>query len=111
MGFLDFLKAAPDGPLFYRNGKDRDPVKAARATAGRISEWLQSAKLIPDGVQPNHGWRHRFKTNGQEEGIADRTLDAIQGHAGKTAGDDYGDVTLKARKRLLIALPRYALNK
>jgi integrase len=98
LGFLDFLAAAPEGPLFYRDSKSRNPVKAARAIAGRISEWLQDADLIPDGVQPNHGWRHRFKTVGEEEGISRRTLDAIQDHAPRTAGDDYGDVTLKARK-------------
>lgn len=70
MGFLDFLKVAPAGPLFYRNGKDRDAVKAARATAGRISEWLQKKGLIPEGIQPSHGWRHRFKTVAEEEGIS-----------------------------------------
>jgi len=110
MGFLEFLAAASDGPLFYRNSKGRNPVKAARAIAGRISEWLQDADLIPDGVQPNHGWRHRFKTVGEEEGISRRTLDAIQDHASRTAGDDYGDVTLKARKAAIDRLPFYDLD-
>ncbi|WP_292465380.1 hypothetical protein [Mesorhizobium sp.] len=110
MGFLDFLKVAPVGPLFYRNHKDRNPVKAARATSGRLSEWLQDKGLIPEGVQPNHGWRHRFKTIGEEEGISKRTIDAIQGHASTTAGDDYGDVTLKARKAAIERFPSYNLE-
>lgn len=110
MGFLNFLQAAPAGPLFYRNGKGRDPIKAARATAGRISEWLQEAGLIPEGVQPNHGWRHRFKTVGEEEGISKRAIDAIQGHASTTAGDNYGDVTLKARKAAIDRFPSYDLS-
>lgn len=111
MGFLSFLQAAPAGPLFYRNGKGRDPVKAARATAGRISEWLQAAGLVPEGIQPNHGWRHRFKTVGEEEGISRRTIDAIQGHAPKTAGDSYGDVTLKARKAAIDRFPSYDFSQ
>jgi site-specific recombinase XerD len=43
-----------------------------------------------------HGFRHRFKTIGLEAGISTRVLDAIQGHAARTAGDSYGDVTVKA---------------
>jgi hypothetical protein len=31
-----------------------------------------------------------------EVGISTRVLDAIQGHAARTAGDSYGDVTVKA---------------
>ena len=67
--------------------------------------------MIPEGVAPSHGWRHRFKTVGQEEGVSDRTLDAIQGHASKTAGDNYGDVTIKARKAAIDKFPRYDLDK
>lgn len=109
MGFIDFLDASPAGPLFFRDTKGRNPVTASQMVAGRVSGWLQDAGLIPAGVQPNHGWRHRFKTVGEEEGISRRTLDAIQGHAGKTAGDDYGDVTLKARKAAIDRLPRFDL--
>jgi len=110
MGFMSFVDASPDGPLFYRDSPGRNPASAARAVAGHISEWLQGLGVIPAGVQPSHGWRHRFKTVGQEQGISDRTLDAIQGHASKTAGDDYGDVTIKARKIAIDRLPRYELD-
>lgn len=110
MGFLDFLKTAPDGPLFFRDGKGRNPVAAAQMVSGRISEWLQALSLIPVGVQPNHGWRHRFKTVGEEQGISKRAIDAIQGHASKTAGDEYGDVTLKARKAAIDRIPSYDLR-
>jgi integrase len=110
MGFLELLAALPNGPLFYRHGNGRDPIKAARAIAGRVSDWLQGAGLIPKGVQPNHGWRHRFKTVGEEEGISRRTLDAIQDHAPRTAGDDYGDITLKARQTAVDRFPFYSFD-
>jgi len=110
MGFMDFVDASPDGPLFYQDRRDTNPARAARTVAGRISEWLNGLGVIPEGVAPSHGWRHRFKTVGQEQGISDRTLDAIQGHASKTAGDNYGDVTIKARKMAINRLPKYELD-
>ena len=107
LGFMDFVDAAPEGPLFYQVVKGRSSAKAPATISGRVSKWLQSLEIIPAGVSPTHGWRHRFKTIGREEGISDRTLDAIQGHASKTAGDSYGDVTVKARKAAIDRLPRY----
>jgi integrase len=109
LGFLDFVETSPDGPLFYPANKARDSIKAARTVAGRVGQWLQAKNVIPAGVSPNHGWRHRFKTVGRELEISDRTLDAIQGHASKTSGDDYGDVTILARKSAIERFPRYAL--
>lgn len=111
LGFVDFLESAPDGPLFFQTKAGKKPTGAATTLAGRISEWLQSLGVIPEGVAPNHGWRHRFKTVGREQGISDRTLDAIQGHASKTAGDSYGDVTLKAKLSTMQKMPGYQLKE
>ncbi len=110
LGFLEFVASAGEGPLFYQATKVKDSVTAARTVSGRISNWLQSLGLIPDGVAPNHGWRHRFTTVGREIGISDRVIDAIEGHASKTAGDNYGDVTLIARKSAIDRLPFYELQ-
>ncbi|TIV66835.1 MAG: integrase [Mesorhizobium sp.] len=107
LGFMRFVEGAPYGPLFYPVPKES--VTAARTVAGRVSQWLQSLGIIPEGVSPNHGWRHRFKTVGRELEISDRVLDAIQGHAGKTAGDNYGDVTLAAKKAALDKFPFFDL--
>lgn len=110
VGFIDFLEAAPSGPLFHTTTDPKKLKGAARTVAGRVSEWLQEIKVIPEGLQPNHAWRHRLKTIANEEGITERVIDAIQGHAGKTAGDNYGDVTLKARKTAISRLPVYDLS-
>lgn len=110
LGFLDFLKSASDGPLFHTTTDSEKMKGAAQTVAKRISVWLQEIKVIPEGLQPNHAWRHRMKTVANEEGIAERVIDAIQGHAGKTAGDNYGDVTLKARIAAIGKLPRYSLK-
>jgi integrase len=110
LGFTEFVKQAASGPLFHRAKRSDGYLSAARTTAGRVSDWLQKRGLVPEGVQPSHGWRHRFKTLGRELGLSDRVIDAIQGHAGRTAGDGYGDVTLAAKIRVIDALPEYDLG-
>jgi integrase len=108
LGFLDFVKASPEGPLFC--SRTADPAKLpARVTAGRLSTWLRKSGLAPRGVAPNHGWRHRFKSQSIELGINPRIYDAIQGHVGRTASDDYGTVSLRAKKEAVERLPRYEI--
>jgi len=110
LGFMKFVDAASDGPLFFVARKDKDPKIAARTVAGRVSEWLRELAIVPEGLSPSHAWRHRFKTVAIDEGVGERVADAIQGHASKTAGDDYGDVTLEARKAAIDRLPTYGLS-
>lgn len=108
LGFLRFVQQSPDGPLFYSH--EADPHKLpARAVYGRLADWLKSLDLIPSGVSPNHGWRHRFKTLALDANLNLRIVDAIQGHGGRTASDGYGDVTLKAKKGVIDQLPNYSI--
>ena len=106
-GFLEFVAASPDGPLFYPPMTGARKADPAQTVSGRISNWLQKAGVIPPGVQPNHGWRHAFKTTGLDIGIDGRVLDAIQGHAPRTAGENYGDVSLLAKKRAIDQFPAF----
>lgn len=109
LGFLDFVRIAADGPLFYIARNGRPAVKGARTVAGRVSQWLQSMGVVPADVDPSHGWRHRFKSVGLENGVSERVIDAIQGHAGRTAGENYGDITIKTRIYAISRYPRYDL--
>ena len=61
-------------------------------------------------MQPNHGWRHTFKTVGSEAGIQDKVLDAICGHDPRTVGEGYGGVTLKAKVKAMEMFPTYELG-
>lgn len=109
LGFNTFVASSQSGPLFFDAAKAKDALSGARTVSGRISTWLGRLGVIPDGIPPNHGWRHRFKTLGREIGYSDRVVDAICGHAGRTAGDDYGDVSISAKARVIDALPSYKL--
>ncbi|WP_199261778.1 site-specific integrase [Paracoccus binzhouensis] len=92
LGFMDFVEAAQPGPLFHAGKTSARYLASARTTAGRVSQWLQELHLVPPGVQPSQAWRHRFKTQVRDLGADSRVVDGIQGHASRTAADDYGDV-------------------
>lgn len=110
LGFLDLVRRVGDGPLFYDAGKPRTGAQhPSKIVAARVGTWVRALGVVDASVDPNHGWRHRFKTVGREAEISDRVIDALQGHAGRTAGDDYGDVTMKTRGAAIRKIPHYEL--
>ncbi|MET4835486.1 integrase [Bradyrhizobium japonicum] len=93
LGLLGFVENADDGPLF------------AKGSYKRVLEFVR--KVVTDErVQPNHAWRHRFKTISRNLGMDHRTVDCIQGHAARTSGEDYGDVSIEAMVRVINDIPR-----
>lgn len=109
-GFAEFIEEASQGPLFHNGAKPAQNRQKSEQAAGQLRDWLRNSGLRVEGVQPNHGWRHRLKTQLMELGVNNRIYDAIQGHAGKSASDDYGDVTLKAKTAAIAKLPPYDLS-
>ncbi|MBZ8117366.1 site-specific integrase [Roseovarius sp. LXJ103] len=110
LGFPTYLDTINSGPIFHNATEPKLYQRHAKKLANRIGDWLNEEKLVPGGVQPSHGWRHRFKTVGRELAIQDRVLDAIQGHAARTAGDAYGDVTLATKKASIKRFPDYSVK-
>jgi len=108
-GFIEFVEGSDNGPLFHNATRAEKFRSAAVIVSNKLSDWLRKNGLVPDGVQPNLAWRHRLKTQCRELGISDRVADAIQGHAGRTAADNYGDVTIKTKADAIAKLPRYQL--
>jgi integrase len=105
LGFPAFVEAAPAGHLFLKPSKSGDVLGPLQGLKNRLSEFVRTVITDPN-VAPMHGFRHRFKTIGLEAGISTRVLDAIQGHAARTAGDSYGDVTVKAMAMAMEKVPR-----
>jgi hypothetical protein len=64
----------------------------------------------PERCAPNHGWRHRFKSVGRAAGIEALVLDVIQGHAPRSVGEDYGDVTASMIAEAIGKLPRIVIG-
>ena len=102
-GFMDYVEDAPDGSLFMWSGTGR---QAWRTSKNKLTEFVRQHVSDPS-VQPNHGWRHSFKTTGREAGIEGYILDAICGHAPDTEGKKYEVVNVKTMAKALKRFPRF----
>lgn len=110
-GFVDMVTAHGPGPLFYDPDKQRvrdDGNRHFKKVGERLAQWVRKEVGIVDpAIQPNHAWRHTFKTMGYSVGMEERVADAIQGHASKTTGRTYGRPPLKALAQAIATLPRF----
>lgn len=98
------------GSLFYDPSRHRggsDGHRPSKKVGQHLAEWVRDMRI--EGVAPNHGWRHRFKTLARRHRMDPGIADYIQGHVPRTEGEGYGDtepaVTLAEIKRL----PAYKL--
>jgi integrase len=113
-GFLEVVKRARPGPLFYdptrhRGGTEGNPQ--SKKVGEALARWVRAIGVKDRNVQPNHGWRHRYKTDCRLAGIDPETRDAIQGHRPRTEGEKYGRVPIPVRARAVEKLPRYEPEK
>ncbi len=111
-GFPDVVKEK-QGPLFYdpkryRNGLAGNPQ--SKKVGEHLARWVRKIGVSDPNVQPNHGWRHRFKTQARLADMNPEIRDAIQGHAARTEGEGYGDTLPEVALRELTKLPRYRLE-
>lgn len=110
-GFLDAVRAAGDGPIFYdpaRQRKNEEGTRHFKKVGERLAQWVRKTVGITDpNVDPNHGWRHLFKTLCRSAGLGDGVTDAITGHAPGTVGASYGQFTLKAKADAMAKVPRF----
>ena len=124
MGLLNFVHEHSGGHMFcstpraiVKKGNDpsRDPLRKpnhpAKNAAQKISDWVRSLDVIPAELQPNHAWRHRFKTQRRSLGLDKEIIDAIQGHATTGVSEDYGDVSLAAKRREIDRIPRFEVKE
>jgi len=110
LGFIEFVMSCPDGHLFVTLGRDGDVLGPLQGVKNRITEFVRKVVTDPN-VDPNHGWRHRFKTVGREVGIDGDVLDAIQGHKPRHVGGTYGVVSVKAQAAAIEKFPRYEVGE
>ena len=100
------------GPLFFdpanhRGGSLGNPQ--SKKVSERIAKWVRSVGVEDPAVQPNHGWRHRFKTQARLYGMDAEARDAIQGHSRRSEGEKYGDKPTIVLARALNKLPAYRI--
>lgn len=109
--FLEFVRTCKRERLFYSVERQKPGTSGQNPTSARmgqkLAEWVRGLGVDDPNVDPNHGWRHRFKTIGRTAGIQEMILDAIQGHAPTNESRKYGRVKPSVMLEALEAMPRY----
>lgn len=97
-------------PLFYdpargRGGKVANPQY--KKTAERVADWVRGLGI--KNVQPNHGWRHLFKSVARHVSMNSEVEGFIVGHRPKdaNAGHDYGDRWVATMSAEVEKYPRF----
>lgn len=109
-GFLTFVGGSAPGPLFY------DPIRHGKASATppaemrghKVAKWVRVEVNLDPAVDPNHGWRHTWKTRALGAGIEERLRDAITGHRVTSVGRKYEAPSLTMLAKAVEAFPRYS---
>jgi integrase len=116
--FLAFVKANGGGPLFYNEAKQPsrpvDPTNPRKPryvkAREKVATWVRSLGVNDPELSPNHAWRHTFKAIGFRNGMSEKVLDAIVGHAPASVGRSYGEPTLVDKTKELHKFPRYKIS-
>jgi integrase len=109
-GFLDFV-ASCDGPLFYQTRANANPDARApyKLAANRLAQWVRELG-VTEVPQPNHSWRHTFKTLSRTVGMPEGAADYIQGHAPANDSRAYGSHDLATLAAEIAKLPRFSTD-
>lgn len=113
-GFPAVAAKAGDGPVFYDPAATRRPGVGNRhfkKVGERLAKWVREDVEIADpAIQPNHAWRHTFKTMSRAVEMPEIVSDAITGHAPKSVGQTYGSVPLRTLADAIAKLPRFEVE-
>jgi integrase len=113
-GFVDFAKKKQGArPLFYAIERQRGETRKNPtyvSVGNKLADWVRGLGIKDPEVQLNHGWRHAFKTTGRACGMDWIKLEFIQGHAPRTEGEKYGEVTPEAMLAEIKKHPRYEVK-
>ncbi|WP_313809308.1 hypothetical protein [Sphingobium sp.] len=111
-GLLDVVRKAGAGPLFYnpiraRGGSDGNPH--SKKVGERLAKWVRELGVNDPHVQPNHAWRHLYKTIARRAGMEPEARDVIQGHAPRSVGEAYGDWPVDVLAKAMAMFPRFEI--
>jgi integrase len=105
VGFLNYVKRLPKGPLFPDLPPDLFGKRGGNATK-TLGRWVRSLGLTDPRLSPSHSWRHRFKTMCRRFEVAPDISDALTGHYRKTVAASYGEFPVEALHRELCRIPK-----
>ncbi|NGP16548.1 site-specific integrase [Devosia aurantiaca] len=113
-GFIKYVESRAGRHLFYdperrRGGSDANPQY--KKVGESLAHWVRHTVGITDtGVDPNHGWRHLFRSSLLAAGVQEQIIDRIDGHASKTVGQSYGTAWPEVMLAAVSTIPAYRLG-
>lgn len=114
-GFLDYVASRKGRHLFYdpgrrRGGSDANPQY--KKVGESLARWVRSKEVgVTDvGVDPNHGWRHLFRSAMLFADVQEQVINHIDGHKGTTAGQRYGTAWPEVGLAAISKIPPYRLG-
>lgn len=107
-GFLAFAQTKRDEQPLFALKSTKAKTTPSELVGAHLGKWVRKLGIRDTDVAPNHGWRHRFKTEARTH-IQDARIDAIQGHAPATEGRKYGDFPPKILGPDIASLPTIIL--
>ncbi|MGY3133402.1 integrase [Bradyrhizobium sp. USDA 4501] len=114
MKFVEWAQEkSGSSPLFYSEARQRKPDRlnpAYTSVGNKLADWVRKLGIKDPTVAPNHGWRHRFKTVARRAKMDAEVRDAIQGHAPRTEGEDYGEVPADVMLPEILKHPWYTVE-
>ncbi|MCP3404473.1 DUF6538 domain-containing protein [Bradyrhizobium sp. CCGB01] len=99
-------------PLFYDPARSRGGTGAHphyQKVGERLAEWVRELP-VDHNVWPNHGWRHRWKSQSRHVGMHAQVADFIQGHGSGSVSEKYGSRWPKTLRRAVEMIPRYRIS-
>jgi integrase len=109
-GFVEFAERRGRGPLFYDPTRRRPGAKKPqpKIVAKDVARWVHTLGIEVGRrfrKDPNHAWRHLFRTLARDAGVAESVVNAIQGHAAATVGQSYCETLLRTAARAIAQMP------
>ena len=99
-------------PLFYEPARSRGGPGSHphyQKVGERLGEWIRTLD-VDHNVWPNHGWRHRWKSQSRDLGMHAQVADFIQGHGGGSVSAKYGEKWPKTLAKAIEMIPRYRIG-
>ncbi|GMA76182.1 hypothetical protein GCM10025880_25990 [Methylorubrum aminovorans] len=91
-GFLHFVRSVGEGPLFYRKRPSKPPTNSthpSRFIGSTLGKWIRSQGFTDRTQDPNHAFRHYWKTQAHRHGVDVPTADYLTGHKSPGIGAQY----------------------
>lgn len=109
-GFIEFVREVGSGALFYDVTKHASGTRTPpwEIRSRKVADWVRRTVGLDRAVDPNHGWRHTFKTRAVAV-MPERIRDAIVGHAPATVSRRYEMPSIAMMAEGMRAFPRYDL--